>query len=190
MGHGKYSESAENMKGKMLISVLILSVFVVGAGILLFTSPAEADIQYPGDDSDISGMEEDIQTFLPLEPIDPTPTPVPTPPPPPPIQITDIFITYGGSRNDDFTVGRDQSVGVRLHVDPPNVDLSNYRVEWESSDPEVFGVVATITDPGTTWRGADVRGITNGDENLTVTVRDLGGEVVAYHTIIVRVRGG
>jgi len=187
MGQGKYSESSENMKGKMLISVLILSVFVVGAGILLFSSPAEADNQYPEDDPSISGMEDDVQTFLPITPIDPTPTPEPTPPPPPPQQITGVAITYAGVRNEDFTVPRGQSVGIRLLVEPPDIDLSNYRIEWESSNPEVVGVVPTIVPEGATWRGADVTGITAGNVNLTVTIRELGNdEVVAYHTIIVR----
>ena len=185
IGRGKYSEDSDNAKGKMMISVLIMAVFVVAAGILLFTTPNGAEAQDPGDDISLSSSpEDDVDQLLGVHP-DPSPEPSPTPSPEPIITtplIELIEILYSGSRlrDDEFTmhVG-DAPIPLNIRIDPP-VPIDGLRIEWTSEDPEVFDVVVS---PGSGGTGAYVHAIGVGTRDLTVTIDDVSA------TVKVRVRG-
>ena len=130
IGRGKYSEDSENAKGKMLISVLILSVFIVAAGILLFSMPIDADAL--NNDAAISSDEEeddDLVHGLIPEPIA-TPTPTPEPPVIAPPEVISIIITYGGNpiRDNDFSQPRGVPIELGVRVEPVGIDAP---VEWE-----------------------------------------------------------
>ncbi|MCL2426186.1 MAG: hypothetical protein FWD05_07595 [Oscillospiraceae bacterium] len=182
VGHGKYSENSENMRGKMLISVLILAVFTVGVGILWFSSAPEVAEPYPDEDLSTPGIEDEIEIYLPFNPI-PEPTPTPTPTPPPPQEIHSIEITYAGVTRPDFTVRREETVGIRLRVEPPGIDLSGYDIVWASSNPAVVDVVGQFVGDDGIRNGASVTGITAGAIELTVTIYNPDGEYVISLTI-------
>ena len=174
IGRGKYSEDSDNAKGKMLISVLIMAVFTVAAGILLFTTPVDADAQTPVDDPGISSPEDDIiqePGILP-EPSPEIEEPEPEEPVAPPV-IESIIITYGGNRREDFAVKIGEMVPLRVKVEPPGID---FRAEWSSSDEEIFQVVAVDIR----HEGAEVTGIGVGTAFLTVKVGDLEETIPVY----------
>ncbi|MCL2463294.1 MAG: hypothetical protein FWF44_11555 [Defluviitaleaceae bacterium] len=179
IGRGKYSEDGDNSKGKMLISVLIMSALVVAAGTLLLTTPVEADTNPGGsivnqlpdipDDNDTNSMENPI-TPPPSPPIVTlTPTPTPT------LKVNSVTITFAGKKTEDFTeyVGKQVALGAR--VDPVGIEET---IIWTSSDRGVFEVVATNTE-GT---AAMVTPIAKGTATLSVSV----GDVEA--TCVVRIR--
>lgn len=180
IGRGKYSESSDNAKGKMLISVLIMGVFVVAAIVLLATTdtgdatePPSNGLSLPGEDGNVEEGGIALETPPP-----PTPTPTPTPPPTPP-PITSLEVRFGGTPTEDFTMTRiGEELGLRIHVEPPGAE-AEYEIIWESSDESVFQVVPVfMTEGGQLGMGATVTAIGNGHETLTVTVGDQSAEVI------------
>ena len=174
IGRGKYSEDSDNAKGKMLISVLILAVFTVAAGVLLFTTPVDADARDIPDDPAISTPDDDIDSVQGIHP-EPSPEPVVTPEPEPiaPLEITSVTITYSGNPRDNFTAKIGEMVPLRVRVEPPGVD---FRAEWSSSNEDVFQVVAVDVR----HEGAEVTGIGEGTGTLTVTVGDIEVTCIVY----------
>ncbi|MCL2821286.1 MAG: hypothetical protein FWD38_10780 [Oscillospiraceae bacterium] len=137
IGRGKYSEDSDNAKGKMLISVLIMGVFTVAAGILLFTTPVDADSRGEPDNTPaISNPEEDINNLPSLAPT-PTPSPTPSPEPIAPVDVSSIEITYEGNplRYEtngvkEFSLQKGRSLPLGTRVEPAGVVAD---VEWEGS---------------------------------------------------------
>ena len=166
IGRGKYSEDSDNAKGKMLISVLILAVFTVAAGILLFTTPVEVEDQDPEDDPSITSPEDDIESMLGIHP-EPTMEPPPEEPEEPEIvlEVTSLRIMYDGRVITDFTQGRGVPIELRASIEPPGIDVE---IIWESSNPEVFEAVPV--DVGGV--GVKVTGIENGDAQLILRAGD------------------
>jgi hypothetical protein len=163
----------------MLIGVLIMSVLVVAAGVLLFTTAPDASdtpasaaevpptVSIPGDDGN---------TSLQGDPVPPSPPPTVevsvSPDPPPPAEVRTVTIVYG-SRNrvmTDFTASVNETVPLRVRIEPLGAEGE---IVWASSNRSVFDVVRTA---------ARVTGIGRGTAELTVTV----GGVTAV--CIVRVR--
>jgi len=184
IGRGKYTEDADNTKGKMLISILIMSALVVAAGVLLFSAPIDADASPPptaGDAAppELSSPEDDVvtepgenrpQTSPPPEVSSPSP---PEPPPPPGPEVRSVTVTFGtGTLNADFTerVGNTLTFGVR--VEPVGVEED---IIWMSSNIGVFDIVE-LNPEGTQAR---LTAISPGTETLTVSV----GGVTAEHTV-------
>ena len=159
IGRGKYTEDSDNAKGKMLIGVLILAVFAVGAIVLLLSTPNQDDGNQP---------EPEI--------VDPTPPDnyiPPEPPPPPvitaeptiaPLEVTSIIITYGGNpiRDNDFTESVGKSIELGIRVEPPAIDAT---VEWEGvtigdkSWDEVFEFTHVVG-------GVRITGLERGDARI------------------------
>jgi len=176
------------MKGKMLISVLILAVFVVGAGILLFTSPdGSASDQYEENGPLLGTPEDDVDAYIALQ-TPPPPTPDPTPTPPPPQEIHSLALVYAGVALEDFTVPRGDNVGIQIRIEPPGFDLSDYTIVWESSNPDLVDVVGVPIADDAILRGAQVFGRAAGAVQLTVTIYNADGEEVGTHTITARGR--
>ena len=173
IGRGKYSEDSDNAKGKMLISILIMAVFTVGAGILLFTTPVDADAQSPADDPSINSPEDDIEQVIGILP---EPTPVyeePEPEEPVIIQpeISSLTITYSGSplRDNEFTMSvRDNPIPLNIRIEPPGSE-SGLEIKWWSEDPDVADVVEA---PGMGGLGATVTSISTGTTRIFVSVGD------------------
>jgi len=165
----------------MLISVMIMFVFVVGAGVLLFTTPAPALATPPQENTPhISNLPNDL-TVNSLEgtnPVKPSPEPVIEPEEPeqePVPTVRNLIITYNGRENKDFTARINEKVDLKVTVVPEGVGEV---VIWESSNESVFQVVSLDTD-GTSAR---VTGLGRGTATLTASA----GEIVAE--CIVRVR--
>ena len=181
IGRGKYSEESDNSKGKMLISVLIMGVLVVAAGVLLFTTPVEAEGGGPPvivSPEPTSGPEDDIESMEGTNRPSPTPTPSPeleTPTPTPAPEVRSVLITHNNRRMEDFTARVGEVVPLGVRVEPVGVEEE---IIWLSSDRSVFEVVETNAE-GSAVR---VTGIGPGTATLTVSV----GGVEA--TCIVRVR--
>jgi len=165
----------------MLFAVIIMFVFVVGAGVLLFTTPVpEAEppsqIQTPlrpgtPDDTDIVSLPGN-------NPVSPSPEPDPppeTPEPDPEPEIRHVIITYNGRENKDFTARVGERVDLKVTLVPDGIEAE---VIWESSNESIFQVVALNT-AGTSAR---VTGVGRGTAAVTASV----GEVVAE--TIVRIR--
>jgi hypothetical protein len=149
----------------MLISVLIMAVFTVAAGVLLFTTPVDADapsadngpgLSIPGDDGNDS-----MDGIHPVPPPPPTTQPT-TEPPPPPLEVTSLTITYDGSRRTEFTAKIGEQVPLRVKIEPVGVETPE--IIWSSSNPDVFAVVPVEIDGS----GVTVTGIGRGTATLTV----------------------
>ena len=166
IGRGKYSDDSDNAKGKMLISVLIMAVFTVGAAVLLFTTPDNAEGRDPPEPPSIGSPEEDINTL----PGPPEPTPSPTPDPTPVIveQITSIRVTFGndqllgGSDNQFSLTTRYPTLGIRATVEPITLDWRELKVEFISSNEEVFTVETVVLGAGEGVYGARLERTGNG----------------------------
>jgi len=178
IGPGKYSgDDKDNAKGKMLISVLILAVFTVAAGILLFTTPVDAEAQDPNNDPSISSPEDDIESELGLHP-EPTLAPTPTPDPEPPqiqMEVTSIRIMYDGRTITDFSQPRGRPIEMYVSLEPPGIE-DIVDIEWESTDTEIFEV--TPVDIG--GRGVRIMGIANGHARLIVKAGDMEASSDVY----------
>ena len=179
IGRGKYSEDADNSKGKMLIGVLILAALVLATGFLIFTAPEDPNA---GLGPSISDSDQD-PNYVEEEPPDtsPPPTPelptiVPEPPSPQP-QVSFVTITYNGRKIEDFTEAVGKTVPLGARVEPVGIQEE---IIWMSSDRSVFEVTTTNAD-GT---AAKVTPISKGTAILTVSVGGVEAEC------IVRVRVG
>jgi len=171
IGRGKYSEDSDNARGKMLISVLIMAVFTVGAGVLLFTTPVDADAPDPDNGINISSPEDDINS-LPVN-VDPTPEPTPEPTPIIQLSVTSLTITYEGRNvQPEFSVKREEKVGLRVQVEPPDViEANDLKIVWESSNEDQFTVTPVLINGH--YYGVTVEGVnTEGSARLIVTVGD------------------
>ena len=179
IGRGKYSEQADNSKGKMLIGILILSVLVIAVGVLLVTSPKPDIPDNPGviatpPASPIMPGEDDTVTVTGINPVSPTPSPSPTP-----VEIQDtenpkvksVLITYNKKAKHDFTakVGDKTVLGVK--VEPLGIEEE---IIWSSSNRKVFEVVVLNTE----MTQATVTGIGKGTATLTVSVGGVEDECI------------
>ena len=190
IGRGKYTEGADNAKGKMLISILILGCLVVAAGVLLFTTPIDdATAALPGgtieDSTPPSGILDDLEdgnVSLPGENLpspsdeyedDPDDLGIPTPPEPP--EVRSLTILHRNSRMIDFTAPVGDQLTFTARVEPLGIEEE---IIWTSDNVAVFDVVPLNpegTEARLTMTGA-------GTANLIVTV---GG---AEARCVVRVR--
>jgi type V secretory pathway adhesin AidA len=155
----------------MLISVLIMGVLVVAAGILLFTTPGEADEGQPGpaaaelssgptipSDTDINvvdGLDDNIPP--------PTPTPEPTPEPTPTPEVRSVRIFHSNSEMSDFTISTGERITLRVRIEPVGIEEE---ITWTSSNPNVFDIVPDNVE-GTE---ATITGIGSGSATVRVTV--------------------
>ena len=172
VGHGKVSDGSDNFNTKMIVSIVIMAVFAVSAGMLLLSSDTAAPDPGTPDTpglSDINSPEGDVvsqpgynQQPEETPPETETPTPSPTPPP----EVTSVTIRYGSSpRNDEFTVKIGEKVELNVIWKPDGV--VDPAIRWISSDDEKFQVVPTLD-----LLKATVTGIGVGTATLTVTVDD------------------
>jgi len=186
IGRGKYSEDSDNAKGKMLISVLIMAVFTVGAAILLFTTPVEAEAQHPPEEPGINSPEDDINSEQGLHP-EPSPDPTPTPTPIMRLDINSIHVTFGGSRwdNDSFALNSTnlQSASFNLVIEPPGFDRADdFSIVYESTNPEAFEVVEVPMGVAGVY-GFKASWIGQGTGTLRITVTNNGTENVWTTTV-------
>ena len=179
IGRGKYSEDSDNARGKMLISVVIMAVFTVGAAILLFTTPGDVSAQDPVDPPGLGSPEDEINSLPPI--VEPTPTPTPEPTPVIVEEITSIRVTFGndqllgGADNQFSLTTRYPDLGIRATVEPITLDWSILNVEFISSNPEVFTVEPVIVGAGEGVYGAKLERTGNGG-SATLRV------VATYHS--------
>jgi hypothetical protein len=171
----------------MIISVLILAVFVVAAGILLFSTPSDTGVQPSPSPS--PGISDPDDGFVGLPGLEPPPPPSPTPEPPPVIQsqITSMLVSMTGSdrvlggSDNNFTLARGETLGIRatIRIEPPIADLDDLDVEFVSSNDEVFSVEPTLVgDPGV--YGATLRWVGRGAATLTVTATYLDQDPTVF----------
>ena len=191
IGRGKYSEDSDNAKGKMLISVLILSVLVVAVGVLLFTTPTDADDVGTEDDPSITTPEDEIDVVQGIHP-EPTPIPTPTPEPTPvaPMNIQSITFTWNNGNtvlNPDVSLSRGDTLGIQFRVEPPGINLADFSIEWASSNEEAVAIVPTVMGDDGLLRGATLTGIGAGTATISVTLTNPAGEEFTKETLV---RGG
>jgi len=172
IGRGKYSDDSDNAKGKMLISVLIMAVFTVGAAILLFSTPT-ADAQDPVDTPSLgSSVEDDINSLPPVT-TDPTPTPTIETTPVIKLSVSSVTITYGGRVLPEFTLRQGELLrDVRVNIEPIEIiELYDLKIEWESSNEDQFQIVPNLVNGR--YYSVDATGIaSSGFARLIVTVGD------------------
>jgi len=120
----------------MLISVLIMAVFLVGASILLFTTPVDAGEGSP--DLTPSLPDEDLieEPSLPEETPPPQETPEPTPVVP--MEVMSVQIQYEGRPlrwENEFSLQKGRTLDITARVEPVNLEAE---VTWEGTNDEVF----------------------------------------------------
>jgi len=184
IGRGKYTEDADNTKGKMLISILIMGCLVVAAGVLLFTTDMDAAEAAPPPtilESDSTLPDpEDITTRpgtheMTTRP-EPEPEPEPEPDPTPEVRSIDVRSQHG-RLPADASINVGETLNLTVRIEPVGVEAE---VTWESSNVASFEVVPTNPE-GTEARLTGVA--RSGAENrLIVTV----GGVESRHIIRVR----
>jgi len=165
IGRGKYSEGSDNATGKMLISVLILAVFTVAAGILLFSTPNDADARDSDNGSLMQSPEEEVESLPSVVP-DPTPTPTPDAPETPvaPPTVTSIRIMFDGREMSDVSEPPGTRLDFIASLDPPGIEDS-VDIQWRSSDPDSISVDVHIGN-----RAATIHWIQRGESAVTLTV--------------------
>ena len=188
IGRGKYSEDSDNARGKMLISVLIMAVFTVGAAILLFSTPGDVSAQDPVEPPGLSSPDDDVHALPPI--VEPTPDPTPDPTPVIKLTVTSLTITYEGRKLDnEITVRRNEKVGLRVQVEPPEIlEVNNLDIEWSTSNEDQF-IINPVLINGY-YYGVDVTGVSsdrNTTATLTVTVGDPDNGGMSE---TLRIRGG
>ena len=188
IGRGKYSEESDNAKGKMIISILIMAVFTVAAGILLFSTPADADPVTPVESPSINDPDDGIISLPGLEP---PPPPSPTPEPPPVIQldIASIHITFGGRRwdNESFSLSSsDPRAEFNFTIEPPGFDRADdFNIEFISTNTDVIEVTEVITGQ-TGLYGFRVSRISAGNARVRIVVVNNGVELEWSRPVHVR----
>ena len=188
IARGKYSEDSDRAKGKMLIAVLVMAVFVVITGVLLFTTEVpeeeeQADISSepsPEEPSDPLVTDDGIISLpgQPIEPPDTTEDP-PVDETPPPNEVQSVTVTYGRNRlpgaasgNPELTLKMsEESIQLNVSVMPEGFEEAPV---WESSNPEIFEV--TPTSPEATV--ATIRAIGVGNATLTVSAGGVSQRVI------------
>jgi len=192
IGRGKYTEDSDNAKGKMMISVLILAVFTVAAGILLFTTPVDADANDPGDNLTLTNPDDDIEQQHSLQP---TPTPQPPPTPeivePDLIDITSISVTVAGmskSSGDEFSVQRGENLGVRVTIEPVGITLADdFAITFDSTDDNIFTIVEIPMGQEGVY-GATLTGTASERSSATLTIKVVNNDKEIEWTNLVRWR--
>jgi len=149
----------------MLISVLIMAVFTVAAGVLLFTTPADAE----GGNNNTGDLLPPPEDGIISEPgVYPEETPTPSPPAPTtpdlPMEVTLIEILFDGRKKEDVTEPAGTSLDFNARIEPPGIDVE---ITWESTNPEVFDVVPYIGG-----MGAKVTFIARGEASLILRAGD------------------
>ena len=177
-GSGKYSEGANDSKGKMLVGILIMAVLVVAAAVLLFTAPGDTgpDVESPPPTSSLPNDNDTVNVpGTPVSPPDDTAPPDdPTPPPPTVESVTITYnnrpVAYGGEFT--MTLPRDRTLKLGVKIEPLGIEE---KIEWSSSNPAVAEVVPTDT----TGLTVTVTAIGNGTATITATVGDVTDTVTA-----------
>ena len=186
IGRGKYSEESDNAKGKMIISVLILAVFAVAAGILLFSTPVDAPV-IPVETPGMNNPENDINSLPSL----PTPTPSPSPEPPPVIQldIASLHITFGGRpwNNESFSLSAsDSRADFNFTIEPPGFDRADdFNIDFISTNEDVIEVNEVITGQ-TGLYGFRVSRVGAGNARVRIVVVNNGVELEWSRPVHVR----
>jgi DNA-directed RNA polymerase subunit RPC12/RpoP len=186
IGRGKYSEESDNAKGKMIISVLIMAVFAVAAGILLFSTPVDAVPVIPEPSPGFDDPDDGIISLPGL--VEPTPSPTPEPPQIIQPQITSMLVSMAGSdrvlggNDNNFTLARGETLGIRatIRIEPVISDWDDLTVEFVSSNEEVFNVEPTAVGAGAGVYGATLRWVGRGSARLTVTATYLDHDPVIF----------
>jgi len=166
-GYGKHSDGNKD-KIKMIICILIMAVLTTGAGVLLLSTPADANINEGPDTTVVAAPDEGIISTdgHHSEPVvEATPTPEPEPEPPPEVQSATI--RYETSSRSEFSLKVGETVPINVIWQPG--DVENPVISWTSSEEEKFEVVPTQIDQVK----VNVIGIGVGTATLTVFVDDI-----------------
>jgi len=166
-GSGKQSNGSENINVKMLISIAILSVFTIAAGMLLLSTPEEDKPELPVNTPSLSNPEDDIHNEQSY--VTPTPTPSPEPTPEVPAEITSIEIRSEYGSTTDISLFPGERIALEVRVRPESVvEDNNMRIAWESSNTNVFEVVPVLHN-GRNWKST-ISGIATEPATATLTV--------------------
>jgi len=161
----------------MIISVLILAVFTVAAGILLFSTPGDST---PAPPEPSPGLEEPDDGLISLPGLEPPPPP-PTVEPSPVIQIPigSIQVWFGNSRWDreSFTLSSsDQTVQFQFTIEPPGFDRgSDFNIEFISNNEEVVTVEEVIVGQAGRY-GFKVSRVARGNTRVRIVITNNGEE--------------
>ena len=156
---------------KMLISISVLAVFTIAAGMLLLSTPAEEEPGIPVNTPPLTNPEDDIHNEQGF--VTPSPTPTPEPTPDVPAEITSIEIRSEYGATTDISLFPGERIGLEVRVRPESVvEDNNMRISWESSNTNVFEVVPVLHN-GRNWRST-ISGIATeaATATLTVTIGD------------------
>jgi hypothetical protein len=129
----------------MIISVLIMAVFTVAAGILLFSTPVDAPV-IPVESPSINDPDDGVVSL----PAHPTPPPPPPPEPSPVIQldIASITMRLGESNwnRESFTLtSSDSRVEFNFSIEPVGFDVADdFHIDFISNNEDVVTVEEVI----------------------------------------------
>jgi len=154
-----------------------MAVFAVAAGVLLFTTPVDADAQDAADDPSLSSIEDDIDNIQGL--YTPPPTPTPTPEPEPVLQnpISSVRVLFSGSPvGESFTLAVNEELPLNLNIEPVGFDRGDdFNIDFISTNPDVVEVTEVITGQ-TGLYGFRVSRIGPGNARVRIVITNNGEE--------------
>ena len=169
IGRGKYTEDSDNAKGKMLISILIMAVFTVAAGIMLFSTPAPDSGREVPDTPSLTIDPDDINNEPSLA-VETPPPETPEPTPPPPVDVTYVEILYGDRRlRDDFSMKVGETLDFKPRIEPIGIDE---KPEWIVGNEDLIELTNVVG-------GVRILGKEKGVTTITLRAGDMEHKVTA-----------
>jgi len=168
----------------MIISVLILAVFAVAAGVLLFSTPVDAVPETPVESPSINDPDDGLVSLPGFVEQPPTPSPEPSP-----VIVTDIntiTVRHGTAvwNNESFTISASRPTEeFNFTIEPVGFDVADdFNIEYISTNTEVFEVTEVITGQAGRY-GFRATRIGRGNGTLRIVITNNGKELV-WSTIV------
>jgi len=186
ISRGKYADDGNNSSGKILIAILIMTVFVVATGVLLFTTEVE-DIPEETliEDDDENGLDDgyiSLESELPVVPIiEEDEEEEEEELPEESLVVRGVRVFNGGNlfgvavtngpEDRDATIKMGENYTLTARVEPMGIDAE---ITWATSDRGVFEITPQNVDN----TEASLRAVGTGTARLEVTADDISWVII------------
>jgi hypothetical protein len=168
----------------MIISVLIIAVFAVAAGILLFSTPGDAGpTPSPTETTGIGGPDDGTNSLPGLEP-PPPPSPTAEPSPVIELPITSITVFFGGNvwNRDSFSLNSTdmKTASFQFTIEPPGFSRGeDFNIQFISND-ENFATVEPVTIGQEGRYGFIVTRVAQGNTRIRIVITNNGEDIEVW----------
>ena len=184
ISRGKYADDGNNSSGKILIAILIMTVFVVATGVLLFTTEVEEPPEEIIQEEEVNGIDDgyiSLPSELPVAP------PVEEEPeeeedvPEEALVVRGVRVFNGGNlfgvavtngpEDRDATIKVGENYTLTARVEPMGIDAE---ITWATSDRGVFEITPQNVDN----TEASLRAVGTGTARLEVKADDISWVII------------